>query len=159
MIYTIHMYILYCMHGSFATRLLDDYNSHFSGLKIWFFHSEKTGVEGINNIFMSNNRDACQSALSPAGVRDAHSSSIAIFQILLKTPLTLSLRWSKVSFSPSSSQRSSFSVVSAGMVIPGNNLLISLNGPLLENPRPSSVSLRSFPSARMRERGVLPVEL
>ena len=65
-------------------------------------------------------------------------------QILLKAPSTLSLRCSGVSCPPSLTHRSSFSVVSAGMVIPENNLLISLNGPLLENPWPSSVSLRSY---------------
>jgi hypothetical protein len=55
-------YDSYCMHDSIATRLFDDHNSHFGSLEIRFFHPKKAGVEGINNILMSNNGYTYQSA-------------------------------------------------------------------------------------------------
>jgi len=78
---------------------------------------------------------------------DAQPSSPDISQIFSKAALTLLLSCSGVSSPPVLSHRSSFSVVLAGMVIPGNNLLIWLSGPLLENPSPHNVFLNSLISA------------
>jgi hypothetical protein len=127
-------------------RLLDNYNPHFGRLVIRSLNPKNPGIDGIVNIFVGGNRDSFESAHRLEEVWKKgyiHSSSPAVFQISLNAPSTLSFISAALSLPPIFNHRSSFSVVPDGIVIPGNNLLITPNGSRLENPRPHNVSRKS----------------